>query len=130
MEIPDDLKYTENDEWVRLEGDQATLGITDYAQDQLSDVVYFEVSADIGSQVKQGEVFAVVESVKAASDVFMPVAGEIVEINDALPDTPDKINTDPYGDAWMVKIRVTAPAEAEELMSAKAYTTFCEDRDH
>lgn len=130
MEFPDDLKYTENDEWVRVDGDQATLGITDYAQDQLSDVVYFEVSADVGSQVKQGEVFAVVESVKAASDVFMPVSGEIVEINDALADAPDKINTDPYGEAWMVKIRVTEPSEVDELLNVKAYTTFCEDRDH
>lgn len=130
MEFPDDLRYTENDEWVRLDGDQATLGISDYAQDQLSDVVYFEVSADVGSQVKRGEVFAVVESVKAASDVFMPVSGEIVEINDALADTPDKINTDPYGEAWMVKIRVTDPSELDELLNVEAYATFCEDRDH
>ncbi len=130
MNVPEDLKYTENDEWIRLDGDTATVGISDFAQDQLSDVVYFEVTADKGAQVKQGDAFAVVESVKAASDVYMPISGEVVEVNQDLADNPEWVNADPYGKAWMVKIRLTDPAQADALMDAAAYLKHCEGRDH
>lgn len=130
MNVPDDLKYTENDEWIRVEGDTATIGISDYAQDQLSDVVYFEVTADEGSQVSQGEVFAVVESVKAASDVYLPVSGELIEANQDLADNPEWVNGDPYGKAWMAKVRLTDPSQADALMGAAEYAKFCEGRDH
>lgn len=128
MKIPEDLKYTENDEWVRVEGDSATVGITDYAQDQLSDVVYVEVSVDSGAQLDRGEVFGVVESVKAASDIYMPVSGQISAVNSELPGTPELINTDPYGEAWMIKLEMSDAAEYDDLMDAAAYAAFIEER--
>lgn len=128
MNIPEDLKYTENDEWVRVEGDSATVGITDYAQDQLSDVVYVEVSEDSGAQLDRGEVFGVVESVKAASDIYMPVSGQISAVNSELPGTPELINTDPYGEAWMIKLAMSDAAELDDLMDAAAYAAFIEER--
>lgn len=128
MKIPEDLKYTENDEWVRVEGDSATVGITDYAQDQLSDVVYVEVSEDSGAQLDRGEVFGVVESVKAASDIYMPVSGQISAVNSELPGTPELINTDPYGEAWMIKLEMSDAAELDDLMDAAAYAAFIEER--
>lgn len=128
MKIPEDLKYTENDEWVRVEGDSATVGITDYAQDQLSDVVYVEVSEDSGAQLERGEVFGVVESVKAASDIYMPVSGQISAVNSELPGTPELINTDPYGEAWMIKLAMSDAAELDDLMDAAAYAAFIEER--
>jgi glycine cleavage system H protein len=130
MNVPEGLRFTENDEWINVDGDSATVGISDYAQDQLSDVVYFEVTANEGDQLKEGEVFAVVESVKAASDVYMPVAGELVEINDDLADNPEWINADPYEKAWMAKIEVTDASQLEGLMDASAYLKHCEARDH
>lgn len=128
MNIPEDLKYTENDEWVRVEGDSATVGITDYAQDQLSDVVYVEVSEDSGAQLDRGEVFGVVESVKAASDIYMPVSGQISAVNSELPGTPELINTDPYGEAWMIKIAMSDAAGLDDLMDAAAYAAYIEER--
>ena len=130
MEYPSDLKYTENDEWIRVEGDTGTIGITDYAQDQLSDVVYVEVVLGEGDSVEKGETCAVVESVKAAADVYMPVSGTISELNDDLPDTPELVNTDPYGDAWMIKVNIDDSSELDELMDAAAYEAYCEERDH
>ncbi|MDX1600534.1 MAG: glycine cleavage system protein GcvH [Anaerolineales bacterium] len=127
MRVPEDLKYTENDEWIRVEGDTGTVGVTDYAQDQLSDVVYVEVLEGEGSQLDSGEAFGVVESVKAASDVYMPVGGEIVEVNGDLQDEPERINTDPYG-AWMIKLRIADTAELDDLMDAEAYTAYIEER--
>lgn len=130
MNVPEDLKYTENDEWIRVEGDTATVGISDYAQDQLSDVVYFEVTADAGAQVNKGEVFAVVESVKAASDVYMPVSGEMIEANEALADNPEWVNADPYDKAWMAKVKLTDAGQLDDLMDAAAYVKHCEGREH
>jgi glycine cleavage system H protein len=128
MKAPADLKYTKNDEWIRVEGDQAQVGITDYAQDQLSDVVFVEIVAFEGDELGQGETCAVVESVKAAADVYMPVSGKILEINEALMDTPEMINEDPFGEAWLVKIELTDPGEVDDLMDAEAYKKM--DRDH
>jgi glycine cleavage system H protein len=129
MQFPDDLKYTQNDEWIRTEGNQGFVGITDYAQDQLSDVVYVEVFSVVGEQVAQGEAFGVVESVKAAADIYMPVTGTILEINESLAETPELVNTDPYGDAWMVKIEINSPAEMDELMGADGYREYTEERE-
>jgi len=128
MKAPTDLKYTDNDEWIRVEGDSALIGITDYAQDQLSDVVFVEIVAFEGDDLDQGETCAVVESVKAAADVYMPVSGKIIEINDSLVDTPELINEDPFGEAWLVKIELTDPDELDDLMDAEAYKNM--ERDH
>lgn len=128
MNFPEDLKYTENDEWIRVEGETATVGVSDYAQDQLSDVVYVEVLEDPGSELEQGAEFGVVESVKAAADVYMPVGGEIVEVNGELPEAPERINTDPYGEGWIIKIRISDPAELDGLMDPEAYAAYCEER--
>lgn len=124
---PSDVKYTKNDEWVRIEGDTATIGITDYAQDQLNDIVYVEFP-DVGSTLKQGAAFGVVESVKAASDVYTPVGGTVTEINSALSDEPEQINSDPFGKGWLIKLKVSNAAEEDSLMDAAAYSAFCESR--
>jgi len=113
---PTDLKFTENDEWVRIEGDTATTGITDYAQDQLSDIVFVEYLLDEGDQGSKGDTCATVESVKAAADVYLPVSGEIVAVNEDLSDSPELINSDPYGDAWMYKIKLSDPSEVNDLI--------------
>lgn len=128
MKAPADLKYTKNDEWVRAEGDVAVMGITDYAQDQLSDVVFVEIVAFKGDELGQGETCAVVESVKAAADVYMPVSGEVTAINEKLMDSPELINADPFGDAWLVKIKMTDPSELDGLFDAEAYKNL--ERDH
>ena len=127
MNFPADLKYTRSDEWVRVEGSAATAGITDYAQDQLSDIVYVELPA-VGSAFQQGEAWGSVESVKAASDVNLPLSGAITEVNDALSNTPELVNSDPYGKGWMVKFTVTNPGELSSLMDAAAYQKYCEER--
>jgi glycine cleavage system H protein len=129
MEFPADLKYTENDEWIKVEGTQGTVGITDWAQDQLSDIVYVEIIADLGETVPKGETFASVESVKAAADVYMPVTGKLIEGNEALADTPEMVNTDPYGAAWMAKIEIADPSELDGLLDAAAYQKHCEERE-
>jgi glycine cleavage system H protein len=128
MEFPEELKYTENDEWLRVEGDVGTAGISDFAQDQLSDVVYVEVTAAIGDTVAKGEVFGLVESVKAAADVYMPATGVITEINEALVDTPELVNSDPYGGAWMVKFELTDASELDSLLNVEAYKQSVEER--
>jgi glycine cleavage system H protein len=129
MDFPNDLKYTKNDEWVQVKGNSATVGITDYAQNQLSDIVFVEIIVTVGDQVKQGDSCATVESVKAAADVYMPVSGKIVEINEALPDAPETINSDPYGAAWLVKVEIANPAELAELMDAAAYQANVESKE-
>jgi glycine cleavage system H protein len=129
MNIPSDLKYTKNDEWVRVEGGAATAGLTDYAQTQLSDIVFVELPS-VGATFKQGESFASVESVKAASDVYLPVGGEITAVNDTLADSPELVNQDPYGKAWMVKFKVADASELDSLMDAAAYEKYCEERAH
>jgi glycine cleavage system H protein len=117
---PDDLLYHAEHDWARIEGDHATLGITWYAQDALGEVVFCEPPA-VGATLTQGEPYAEVESVKAVSDVVAPLSGEIVEANDALADEPERLNDDPYGEGWLVKVRLSDPAEAETLMDAAAY---------
>ena len=129
MNIPDELKYSQNDEWIRVEGDTGTVGITDYAQDQLSDIVYFEALVAEGETIEKGDSLATVESVKAAADVYSPVAGTVVAINEDLADTPEAINGDPYGDAWMVKIVISDSGELDELLDAEAYKKTIEDRE-
>ena len=128
MKTPADLKYTENDEWVRVEGEEVIMGITDYAQDQLSDIVFVEIVAFEGDTLEQGETCAVVESVKAAADVYMPVSGEVVAINEALADAPELINEDPFGEAWLIKIKFSDPDELDDLLDADGYKNL--ERDH
>lgn len=130
MNIPENLKYTNSDEWIAVDGKVATLGVTDYAQDQLSDVVFVEVTVSVGDMVKKQEHVATIESVKAAADVNSPISGKVIAINEALPDTPEQVNSDPFGKAWMVKIELADPAELANLMDAKAYTDFCANRGH
>jgi glycine cleavage system H protein len=125
--IPTDLKYTKNDEWIRVNGDAGVIGISDYAQDQLSDIVYVELP-EAGAELKAGTSFGTVESVKAASDLYAPVSGTITAVNDALPDAPELVNSDPYGKAWMVKIKIANAGELDALMDAAAYTKYCEER--
>jgi len=128
LKFPDGLKYAESDEWIRVEGDTATLGISDYAQDALNDIVYVEFK-EVGDAIEQGDSFGEVESVKAASEVYLPVAGEIIEVNSALEDSPETINTDPYGEGWMVKIKVTDASGLDGLMDAAAYKEYCDNRE-
>ena len=128
MKIPADLKYTKNDEWLRVDGDEAVMGITDYAQDQLSDIVFVEIVAFEGDSLDRGETCAVVESVKAAADIYMPVSGEITAINELLVDSPERINEDPYGEAWLIKIKINNPSELNELLDAEGYENL--ERDH
>jgi glycine cleavage system H protein len=129
MNIPSDLKYTKNDEWVKVEGDSGIVGITDYAQEQLSDIVFIEVIAEKGDEMSQGDSCATVESVKAAADIYMPVSGTVTAINDDLPDTPELINTDPYGEAWILKVKLSDTDELDELLDADAYRQYCEERE-
>ena len=126
MNIPSELKYTSNDEWIRAEGNSGTVGITDFAQNQLSDIVYVEIVVAVGDEVKKGDACATLESVKAAADVYLPASGVVVAINEALPDTPEKVNSDPYGEAWMVKIELSNPGELDELLDAAAYQQAAE----
>jgi glycine cleavage system H protein len=125
MQYPDDLKYAENHEWARLEGERVRMGISDYAQDALGDVVYVEVP-EVGAEVSQGDAFAEVESTKSVSDVYAPVSGTIVEVNGALEDTPELVNTDPYGEGWFAVIE---PADLSELESLKDAATYASDLD-
>jgi glycine cleavage system H protein len=118
--IPADLRYTKEHEWVRLEGDVATVGITAHAADQLGDIVFVELPA-VGTTLAQLATFGVVESVKAVSDLFAPVGGEVVEVNEALAGGPEVVNSDPYGAGWMLKVRVADPAEADALLDPAAY---------
>ena len=118
--VPPDLKYAKSHEWVRLQGDTATVGITDHAQHELTDVVFVELPA-VGRQVKAGEACAVVESVKTASDIYSPVSGQVVEVNKAAADNPALVNTDPYGAGWFYKIKLSNPSELNNLLSAESY---------
>ena len=120
MNIPADLKYTKDHEWVKIEGDVATVGITDFAQGELGDIVYVEVET-LDESLDKEEVFGTVEAVKTVSDLFLPLSGEIVEFNEALEDEPEKVNADPYGEGWMVKIKLSNPDEVESLLDAEGY---------
>ncbi len=117
---PEDLKYHPEHDWARIEGDEATFGITWYAQDALGEVVFFD-PPEVGAQVTKDQAYAEVESVKAVSDVFAPLSGEIVEVNDVLGDAPEKINEDPYGDGWLVRVKLSDPSEVDSLLDVAAY---------
>ena len=117
---PEDLKYHPEHDWARIEGDQATFGITWYAQDALGEVVFYD-PPEVGAEVTKDQAYAEVESVKAVSDVFSPLSGEIVEVNEALGDSPELVNADPYGDGWMVKVKLSDPAEVDSLLDVAAY---------
>jgi glycine cleavage system H protein len=121
MNIPENLKYSESNEWVKLEGKNGTIGISDYAQDQLSDIVFAEVIVSEGDSLNKGDTIATIESVKAAADVYAPVSGKVLSVNEALGGAPEVINTDPYGAAWIVKIELSNPAETDALLDAIAY---------
>ena len=119
--FPSDLKYTKNDEWTRLEGNTATIGVTDYAQEQLSDVVFVEIVVSEGDEIQKGDTIASVESVKAAADVYSPVSGVVTAVNTELADEPEVINSDPYGKAWMIRVQLSDKSELDQLMDAQAY---------
>ena len=120
MNIPANLKYTKDHEWISIEGDVATVGITDFAQGELGDIVYVEVET-VDETLDKDEVFGTVEAVKTVSDLFLPVSGEIIEFNESLEDAPETVNSDPYGDGWMIKIKVSDPSELEELLDDAGY---------
>lgn len=122
---PDDLRYHDQHDWARIEGDQATFGVTWYAQDSLGEVVFYD-PPEVGGSVQKDSSYAEVESVKAVSEVIAPLSGEIVEVNDALVDAPERVNEDPYGEGWLVKVRLSAPKEAESLLSAEEYRKMLE----
>ncbi len=120
MNVPADLKYTKDHEWVKVEGDTVTIGITDFAQGELGDIVYIEIETE-GESLDKEEVFGTVEAVKTVSDLFMPVSGEVVEFNENLEANPEVVNSDPYGEGWMIKVKVSDASELEELLSAEDY---------
>ncbi len=120
MNIPSELKYTKDHEWVKIEGDVATIGITDFAQGELGDIVYVEVET-LDETLDKDEVFGTVEAVKTVSDLFLPLTGEIAEFNEALEDEPEKVNSDPYGEGWMVKLKISDASEIDALLDAEAY---------
>ena len=128
MDFPEDLRYTREHEWARMKGDKVVVGISDFAQDQLGDVVYVELP-DVGDPVKKGESFGVVESTKAVSELFAPISGKVVEVNDPLSDAPETINEDPYEEGWMIVIEPSDPGELGSLMDAKAYRGFLEEHE-
>ena len=120
MEIKPELKYTKDHEWISIDGDNATIGITDYAQGELGDIVYVEIEA-LGEQLDKEEIFGSVEAVKTVSDLFLPVSGEITELNEGLEDNPELINDDPYGEGWIIKMKISDQGELTDLLSADAY---------
>ncbi len=125
MKIPADLKYTEDHEWVRVEDDQVVVGITDYAQGELGDVVFVEIETE-GEELEKGATFGTVEAVKTVSDLFMPAGGEVVEVNEALEDEPELVNKDPYGKGWMIKIKVSDKEALDQLFSSEDYKKMIE----
>lgn len=130
MNTPVNLKYSKSDEWILVEGNIATLGITDYAQEQLSDVVFVEVTAGVGDEISKNTTVATIESVKAAADVNLPVSGKVIAVNEGLSNTPEKINSDPFGEAWLLKAELNDPSELAALMDAKEYEDYCQTRSH
>jgi glycine cleavage system H protein len=127
MNLPSHLKYAQNDEWISPDGN---VGISDYAQGQLSDVVYVEVTAAVGDTVAKGETIGTVESVKAAADVYAPASGKVIAVNDSLSNAPEMVNRDPYGEAWLLKLEISNPAELDSLMDSAAYKAYCASREH
>ena len=120
MNVPDDLKYTTEHEWIRVEGDEIVVGVTDFAQGELGDVVFVEIETK-GETLSKGDTFGNIEAVKTVSDLYMPLDGEVVEVNSVLEDTPEIVNSQPFGDGWMVRIKMSDPAQLEELLSAEKY---------
>ena len=129
MNIPPGLKYTPNDEWILVDGSTGKVGITDYAQNQLSDIVYVEVVVSVGETVKKGDACATLESVKAAADVYLPVSGKVLAVNEALSDSPEKVNSDPYGEAWMVKIELSDASQLDELLDSAGYEKLLAEKE-
>jgi len=123
MNVPGDLKYTKDHEWIRIDGETAYVGVTDFAQGELGDIVFIEIET-VGETLKKEEVFGTIEAVKTVSDMFMPVSGEILEVNPALEESPDVINKDPYGKGWMVKIKINNPSEVNDLLTSEKYTAL------
>ena len=126
MNIPENLKYTKDHEWIRVEGGEAVIGITDFAQKELGDIVYIEIET-VGEDLKKEEVFGTIEAVKTVSDMYMPVSGTILEKNDALDDAPESVNSDPFGNGWMIRISLQDASELDELMSAADYASLLEE---
>lgn len=120
MNLPEELKYTKDHEWVRVEGDVATIGITDFAQSELGDIVYVEVET-VDETLDKDEIFGTVEAVKTVSDLYLPLSGEIIEFNESLEDEPEKVNSDPYGEGWMIKLRISDSTQVDDLLSAAQY---------
>ena len=129
MKVQQDSHYSKNDEWVKIDGETAIIGISDYAQDQLSDIVYLEVNVKAGESKNVGDLFGTVESVKAAADLYLPLSGEIIEINESLADAPETINADPYEAGWILKIKISSAEEIDGLMDAKAYQGYIDERE-
>ncbi len=127
MELPEGLKYSKEHEWVLVEGHVAIIGITEYAQQELGDIVYVELP-EVGEKVVKDDPFGAVESVKAVSDIYAPVSGTVIEVNDALPDSPETINDDPYGDGWMIKVEMSDKDDLKDLMSAEEYAGYVEQQ--
>ena len=128
MLVPQDLKYQKTDEWVKVENGIATIGITDYAQDSLSDVVFVEFAIDPDDEVSAGDSLATIESVKAAAEVVFPVSGKVLEVNQVLTDTPELLNSEPFTGGWLARVQVSNESELEKLMDAAAYDAYCQDR--
>lgn len=126
--IPDGLLYTKEDEWIRVDGEEATIGITDYAQDSLSDIVYIELP-DAGERFDAGDTFGVIESVKAAADMYMPVSGEVIAVNEEILDAPETVNKDPYESGWLLRIKFEDADELNMLMDPSAYSDYCDERE-
>ncbi|MFQ5542384.1 MAG: glycine cleavage system protein GcvH [Candidatus Binatia bacterium] len=127
MDFPEGLKYSKEHEWVLVESDVAIIGITEYAQDELGDIVYVELP-QVGEKISKDDPFGSVESVKAVSDIFAPISGSVLEVNDTLPDSPETINEDPYGDGWMIKVQMTDKDELKDLMSSEDYVEYIEHK--
>jgi len=130
MNIPAELKYTKSDEWVKVAGNVATIGVTDYAQSQLSDIVFLEFSVEAENEIDKNDAIATLESVKAAADITSPVSGKVIELNESLTDKFELINSDPFGEAWIVKIELSDSSELSSLLDATAYEKYCEERSH
>ena len=128
MNTPKDLKYNKTDEWVKVNGNIATIGISDYAQDQLSDIVYIEFNKEIGDKLEKSQILATIESVKAAADVNSPISGKITDVNEKLSDSPETLNKDPYEKGWLYKVELEDPSELNILLEASEYDIFCESR--
>ena len=130
MNTPSDRKYAKTDEWVKVEENVATIGISDFAQSQLSDLVYFGTKIDQDQMVKKGDVIAELESVKSANEIYTPVSGKVIAINQSISSTPEVLNSDPYEEGWMFKIEISEPADLDDLMDSEAYQSYCDTRGH